>query len=91
MRSPLAVDGDAVVLAARTRPDLVLVVADAGLGTIGSVRSAADALAGHPLVVFLNRHDEGDDLHRRNSAWLRARDRFEVCTTVETLADRVRG
>ncbi len=91
VRSPLAVDGDAVVLAARTRPDLVLVVADAGLGTIGSVRSAADALAGHPLVVFLNRHDEGDDLHRRNSAWLRARDRFEVCTTVETLADRVRG
>lgn len=91
VRSPLAVDGDAVVLAARTRPDLVLLVADAGLGTIGSVRSAADALAGHRLVVLLNRYDDEDDLHRRNVSWLRVRDRFDVCTTVASVADRVQG
>lgn len=91
VRSPLAVDGDAVVLAARTRPDVVLLVADAGLGTIGSVRIAADALAGHRLVVLLNRYDAHDDLHRRNLEWLRARDRLEVCTSPDTVADRVRS
>lgn len=89
VRSPLAEDGDAVVLAARTGPDLVLLVADAGLGTIGAVRAALAGLGLHPTVVLLNRYDDGDDLHRRNASWLRDRDGLDVVTTVAELADRL--
>lgn len=85
VRSPLAVDGDAVVLAARLQPDLVVLVADAGLGTIGAVRSAADDLAGRPLHVLLNRFDPDDDTHRRNLAWLRHHDGFVTAATVGEL------
>ncbi len=44
VRSPQAVDGDATDVAARLRPDLVVLVADAGLGTINTVRLSMDAL-----------------------------------------------
>ena len=43
VRSPLADDGDAVDLAAALRPDRVVLVADAGLGTINAVRLAVGA------------------------------------------------
>jgi len=45
VRSPQAADGDAVALGALLRPDLVVLVADAGLGTINEVRLAAGALS----------------------------------------------
>jgi len=45
-RSPMASDGDGVDLAAACRPDVIAVVADAGLGTINAVRSTLDTLAG---------------------------------------------
>jgi dethiobiotin synthetase len=84
VRSPQAADGDGVDVARRLAPDLVVVVADAGLGTINSVRLTAGALAGvggpaprgapsprpPALAVVLNRFDPGSDLHRRNRAWL---------------------
>jgi dethiobiotin synthetase len=72
VRSPVAHDGDGVELIAGLAPDLVVVVADAGLGTINAVRTTLDALAGldAPVVVHLNRFDPDDDLHRRNRAWL---------------------
>jgi dethiobiotin synthetase len=72
VRSPVAHDGDGVELIAGLAPDLVVVVADAGLGTINAVRTTLDALAGldAPVVVHLNRLDPDDDLHRRNRAWL---------------------
>ncbi len=57
VRSPLASDGDTVALADALRPALVLLVADAGLGTINLVRLSADALGDHPVVVYLNRYD----------------------------------
>ena len=91
VRSPLALDGDAVVLAARTAPDLVLVVADAGLGTIGAVRGASDALAAHRIVVHLNRFDGDDDTHRRNRSWLIERDGAVITTTISELAGAVVG
>ena len=46
----------------RVVPDSVLLVADAGLGTINSVRPTVEALASQcrvPVVVLLNRYDPG--------------------------------
>jgi dethiobiotin synthetase len=83
-RSPLAVDGDTVDLARAIEPDDVVLVADAGLGTINAVRLSAAALVPHPLTVFLNRFDGEDELHRRNRAWL-VDDGFEVVTSVNAL------
>lgn len=90
-RSPIGVDGDAIDLAERVQPDVVLLVADAGLGTVNSVRLGADAFARWPVVVFLNRFDAGDDLHRRNLDWLRTRERLEVVVDLEALSNRLAG
>lgn len=81
VRSPMAADGDAADLVAQLRPDLVVLVADAGLGTINAVRLSAAAL-GHatPVVVVLNRFDPSDPLHAENRAWLAGRDGFAVLT-----------
>lgn len=91
-RSPLAHDADSLELARLLRPERVVLVADAGLGTINSVRLAAEASAGLPLLVHLNRFDPSDDLHRRNEEWLVARDGCTVTTTVAALAEElIRG
>jgi len=72
VRSPQAHDGDVVTMVGMLAPDIVLLVADAGLGTLNSVRLSVDALpVGAPVVVVLNRYDEGTDLHVRNRRWLR--------------------
>ena len=72
-------------------PDLVVLVADAGLGTVNSVRLGVDVLGPRPVVVFLNRYDPADDLHRRNLDWLRTRERLEVIVDLEALSNRVAG
>ena len=75
VRSPLALDGDSVRLARLVPFDLVVLVADAGLGMINDVRLAVEALDGTaPVLVALNRFDPGEELHRRNLAWLAGRD-----------------
>jgi dethiobiotin synthetase len=87
VRSPLADDGDAVDLADRLCPDVVVLVANAGLGAVHAVRSSADALrrtrtqGTWPVVVVLNRYDPLDPVHRANRSWLTARDRLEVIVT----------
>jgi dethiobiotin synthetase len=83
VRSPQAADGDAVAVGRLLGPDVVVLVADAGLGTINDVRLAADALVGvlAPVVVVLNRFDPADDLHHRNRDWLTDRDGMRVVTT----------
>jgi dethiobiotin synthetase len=95
VRSPLASDGDTVALVEELQPQLVVLVADAGLGTINSVRLSMEALdkGAHvaAIVVFLNRFDGADELHRRNRGWLIDRDRFEVMTAVPELSGRVRS
>ena len=64
-----------------------MLVADAGLGTINLVRLCVDALAAHRgVVVYLNRFDAADDLHRRNRDWLATREGLEVVTDPEALA-----
>ncbi len=84
VRSPIAADGDSVTLTAALRPDRVVLVADAGLGTINGVRLSAAAFAGAgspaPVTVVLNRFDASDDLHLRNHEWLTARDGHHVVT-----------
>lgn len=90
VRSPIGDDGgDTVTICERVRPDLVVLVADAGLGTINSVRLAAAALAGSPLIVVLNRFDPVEEVHRRNADWLAGHDGFAVVTTGRDLLDAV--
>ena len=91
VRSPLADDGDCRDLLRALDPDGVLLVAGADLGAINAVRLAADALAGPPLVVFCNWYLPGDDVHRRNLAWLTERDGLAVETAIGDLADRFAG
>ena len=83
--SPLAADGDSADLARLLGADVVVLVADPELGVISSVRLAARAVAGRPLVVHLNRYRPDEDLHRRNRAWLAEREGLTVTTTVEGL------
>jgi dethiobiotin synthetase len=87
-RSPLAADGDTVDLVRALSPSVVVLVADAGLGTINAVRLSAAALPA-PLVV-LNRYDGGDDLHVRNRRWLADECGLDVVTSAEGVADRLR-
>jgi dethiobiotin synthetase len=89
VRSPLAEDGDSRELVRSLDVDVVVLVADAGLGTIDAVRSGVDALAPLSVVVLLNRFDEGEDLHRRNRDWLVQRDGFDVVIDVDALAARL--
>jgi dethiobiotin synthetase len=88
-RSPMATDGDNVRFVSAIEPDLVLLVADAGLGTINAVRMSVAAFGERQIVVVLNRFDEHDPLHRRNRDWLTCRDGFEVVTGVDATAARI--
>ncbi len=87
VRSPLADDGDTVAFARALSPALVVLVADAGLGTINQVRLSVEALGPHRVVVYLNRYDATDDLHRRNREWLVTREDLEIVADPEALAD----
>jgi dethiobiotin synthetase len=89
VRSPIADDGDSAALVDALAPALVVLVADAGLGTINVVRMSVDALRPHPVVVYLNHFDPGWHLHVRNAEWLRTREGLEVVTDIEALTTRV--
>ena len=84
VRSPQAVDGDVCDLVTALAPDLVVLVADAGLGTINNIRLTMDALAGvpgdAPVVVVLNRYDGRHEIHRRNHEWLLERENYRMLT-----------
>jgi dethiobiotin synthetase len=95
VRSPLAEDGDTVDLVEVVQPEQLVVVADAGLGTISNVRLTIEALSraarDAEVVVVLNRYDDRAELHRRNLEWLSSRDGFDVVTSTAALAQRVRA
>jgi dethiobiotin synthetase len=90
VRSPLAEDADSLTMIDRLGPDRVVLVADAGLGTIHAVRAALDLLAKRPapVTVLLNRFDDGDEVHQWNRDWLRDRDGFDVARSAAELLDR---
>ncbi|MFO1537262.1 MAG: ATP-dependent dethiobiotin synthetase BioD [Actinomycetota bacterium] len=88
LRSPLADDGDTRTLVQALRPDAVLVVADAALGVIHSVRLVMGALANRTVTVALNRFDPTDPVHVESCDWLDARDGIDVVTDPATLVDR---
>jgi dethiobiotin synthetase len=69
-RSPLAHDGDSADLVKRLGVDEVLLVADAALGSINSIRLTLESLGSLPATVVLNRYDESVQLHRLNRLWL---------------------
>jgi len=101
VRSPQADDGDVCDLVGAMGPDLVVLVADAGLGTINSIRLTMDALRGWPgagggpeVVVVLNHYDGGHEVHRRNRAWLAERQGYRMVAVPggeSELADVVAG
>jgi dethiobiotin synthetase len=83
--SPIADDADGLSLAERLNPDLIVLVADAGLGTINAVLLSVGVLELWPVVVVLNRYDQLDDLHRRNRAWLVDRAQLDVVISAEQI------
>lgn len=91
-RSPIAVDGDAVTLIDQVDPDLLVLVADAGLGTVNAVLLSVAPFDDRSVLVLLNRYDDADDLHRRNADWLRTwaeRQGPEVFVDLGALAERI--
>ncbi|MPZ69303.1 MAG: AAA family ATPase [Actinobacteria bacterium] len=88
-RSPLTDDADTVDLAEALDARMVLLVADAGLGTINAVLLAVAALEKWDTIVFLNRFEPGNDLHRRNLEWLREAESLSPITSVKELSHQV--
>jgi len=72
-RSPLSHDGDSIDLLSRLQPDAVLLIADAGLGALNAVRLSLACIAPFTSLVYLNRYDDANELHRLNRQWLRER------------------
>lgn len=82
-RSPLTHDADSVDLLHHLQVDTVLLVADAGLGTLNAVRLSLAAIHPLPAFVFLNRFDTSNRLHELNYRWLRERYAVEVGFKIE--------
>lgn len=84
--SPMAHDGDNLALIHRLQPACVILVADAGLGTLNAVRLCVHALGATRTHVFLNRYDASNELHARNREWM---SRDGVQTWAESEIDRL--
>lgn len=94
LRSPLASDGDTLTMMQTIEPDLIVVVGDAELGTINSLRLTVDAIThgvatGPRIIAYLNRFQPNNDLHERNQRWLIEIDGFDVVTSPIQLADGI--
>ncbi|CAB4583487.1 unannotated protein [freshwater metagenome] len=93
VRSPLASDGDSISLIEILQPDIVLLVADAGLGTINQIILSLEAInsgahVATPIVV-LNRFDPADDLHKRNRDWLIEHLEVDVLSSVPAVLAKI--
>jgi dethiobiotin synthetase len=71
----------------------VLLIADAGLGTINQIILSLDAInsGAHVAtpVVVLNRFDPADDLHKRNRDWLTEHLEVEVLSSVQAVLAKI--
>jgi dethiobiotin synthetase len=79
--SPIAHDGDSIDLIRGTQPDAVLLIADAGLGTLNAVRLCLQCIGDMPTTVYLNRFDTANELHRLNRQWLQKK--YGVTTAID--------
>ncbi|CAB4550229.1 unannotated protein [freshwater metagenome] len=71
-------------------PDAIILVADAGLGTINAVRPAVAALEEvASVLVVLNRFDPANDLHQRNRVWLQQHYGIDTSTSVALLGTQL--
>jgi dethiobiotin synthetase len=86
--SPISHDADNLALIEKLAPTRVVLVADAGLGTLNAVRLCLRALNGRPTTVFLNRFDASNELHVRNREWLE-REGVLLATDVGDLVDEL--
>jgi dethiobiotin synthetase len=83
-RSPLAFDGDTVDLADALHANLVVLVADPGVGVINEARLSVPAFGGRrPVVVYLNRFSHKNEVHEDNLHWLRDHEGLEVITDLD--------
>jgi dethiobiotin synthetase len=69
-RSPMTHDADSVEIIERAGPDQLLLVADAGLGSLNAIRLSLACLPALPVHVMLNRFTANDTLHALNRTWL---------------------
>ena len=86
--SPLASDGHNLDLIERIQPDLVVVVAPAGLGGIHDTMACTLPLSAFPRAVFCNRFDPHTEIHGLNVRWLRDAG-LAVATSLAELAGAV--
>ncbi len=89
VRSPIATDGDTVELIRQLAPDLVVLVGDAGLGVINSIRLCIAAMEPIRPVVVLNRFDYSQELHLRNLTWLRNVDGVDPLISIKALTSQL--
>jgi dethiobiotin synthetase len=83
--SPLAHDGSSLDLLHLLEPDEVLLVADAGLGTVNAIRLCMQVLAAYRVHILLNRYNPSNELHRLNAEWLREHDSFRISLDTSVL------
>ena len=89
VRSPIASDGDCLDFVRALHPDVIVLCADAGLGTINSVRLCLTAIHSPTVITFLNRFDGHTPLHALNRNWLRDTDGYAIATSIRELADHI--
>jgi dethiobiotin synthetase len=89
--SPLASNGDVAELARSLGTDLTVVVAEADVGAINSLRLCHEVLSPLPVVVYLNRFDPENELHLRVYEWLTKHDQFVVTKEIQVLVDLIVG
>jgi len=85
LRSPIAHDGDCVDLVQRLSPDAIVLVADAGLGTLNATRLSLACLSPATATVFLNRYEPHSELHQLNRKWLTEHYGLRVTVSIDAL------
>jgi len=89
--SPIAHDADNLQFLCALEPDNVVLVADAGLGTINAIRLCISQLKNTNVTVYLNHFDAGNPVHLRNRLWLADHYRIETSISVDECWKRIRA